>query len=154
MKEKTKRLIRALYNIDEAYFANEYKKQLSGAELSLMHALDEGGSYSQKEIAAEWLIPKTTINTITKRWEKEGLLIQTPIPGKRREMRLTLTDAGKEYAKSFLSFIYEAEEKALRETLERHSDEFIEAIEFFGERLKAAFEERQKEQRDNGTGLN
>lgn len=110
-----------------------------------MHALDEGASYSQKEIAAEWLIPKTTINTITKRWEKEGLQIQTPIPGKRREMQLTSIDAGKEYAESFLSLIYEAEE-ALRETLERYSDEFIEAIEYFGERLKTAFEERLKEQ--------
>lgn len=142
MKDITRRLILALNNVDEVYLINEKKRKLSDAELCLMYALDDGKPHSQKEISSGWLIPKTTLNTITKRWEKDGLLIQTPIPGKRREMQITLTEVGEKYAKGFLSFIYEAEEKALKKTLEQYSDEFIEAIEYFGRCLKEAFEEQ------------
>ncbi|MDY5626017.1 MAG: MarR family transcriptional regulator [Clostridia bacterium] len=141
MRKIARRLILALYNIDEVYYLNEGRKKISDAELSVMYALDDGEPHSQKEISQEWLVPKTTVNTIVKRWEKEGLLIQTPIQGKRREMNIMLTDAGKEYAKPFMSFLYKAEDKALKKTLDKYSDEFIEVIEYFGESLKEAFEE-------------
>ncbi len=151
IRNKAKRLILALYNIDEIYYTSEKKKRLSDAELCIMYALDDGAPHSQREIAEEWLVPKTTINTITKRWENEGLLTQTPIPGKRREMQITLTEAGKEYSKKFLEFIYNAEDKALQKTLDRYSDTFIEAIEYFGKSLKEAFEESNSEGENNGT---
>lgn len=145
IRKTAKRLILALCNIDKTYYLSEKKKRLSDAELCIMYALDDGEPHSQKEIAEEWLIPKTTINTITKRWEGDGLIVQTPIPGKRREMQITLTEAGKSYAKGFLSFIYKAEDTALRKTLSRYPDIFIEALEYFGERLTEAFEEQAKE---------
>ena len=40
-----------------------------------------------------------------------------------------------------MGFIYRAEEKALKKTLDKYSDEFIEGLEFFGESLKEAFDE-------------
>lgn len=141
MRKTARRLILALCNIDEVYYLSEANKQLSDAELSVMYALDDGQPHSQREISQEWLLPKTSVNTIVKRWEKEGLLTLTPIPGKRREMNIILTDAGREYAKSFMAFLYRAEEKALEKTIEKYSDEFIEAIEFFGAKLKDAFDE-------------
>ncbi len=101
MKQKARRLALALYNIDVVYLTNEKSKQLSDAELCLMYALDDGEPHSQKDISTQWLVPKTTINTITKRWEKEGLLIQTPIPGRRREMQIILTNAGKHMQVNF-----------------------------------------------------
>ena len=54
----------------------------------------------------------------------------TPIAGKRREMDIMLTDAGRAYTKDFMGFLYRAEDKALKKTLDRYSDTFIEAIEF------------------------
>ena len=144
MRDIARRLILALYNIDEVYYLNEGRKKISDAELSVMYALDDGKPHSQREISQEWLVPKTTVNTIVKRWEKEGLLTQTAIPGKRREMNIMLTDAGREYAKSFMSFLYKAEDKALKKTLDKYSDEFIEVIEYFGESLKEAFEEEME----------
>ena len=144
MREIARRLILALYNIDEAYYLNEGKRKLSDAELCVMYALDDGKPHSQREISQEWLVPKTSVNTIVKRWEKEGLLTLTAIPGKRREMHIMLTDAGREYAKGFMGFIYRAEDKALKRTLEKYSDEFIEVIEFFGASLKEAFDEESE----------
>ena len=141
MRKTSRRLIRALNNIDEAYYLNEGNRKLSDAELCVMYALDDGMPHSQREISQEWLVPKTSVNTIVKRWENDGLVTMVPIPGKRREMHICLTDAGKNYAKQFLSFLYRAEEKALQKTLEKYSDTFIEAIEFFGTSLKEAFDE-------------
>lgn len=65
IRKKAKRLILALYNIDEVYYASEKKKRLSDAELCILYALDDGQPHSQKEICEEWHVPKTTINTIT-----------------------------------------------------------------------------------------
>ena len=141
MRETARRLILALYNIDEVYYLNENKKKLSDAELCVMYALDDGKPHSQREISREWLVPKTSVNTIVKRWEKEGFLTMTPIPGKRREMQILLTDRGRAYAKSFLGFLYRAEDKALQKTIARYSDEFIQVLEFFGSSLREAFEE-------------
>lgn len=141
MRATARRLILALYNIDEAYYLNESKKKLSDAELCVMYALDDGKPHSQREISREWLVPKTSVNTIVKRWEKEGFLTMTQIPGKRREMQILLTDSGRTYAKSFLGFLYRAEDTALKKTIDKYSDEFIEVLEFFGSSLKQAFEE-------------
>lgn len=143
MRDTARRLILALYHIDEAYYLNEGKRKLSDAELCVMYALDDGKPHSQKEISEGWLVPKTSVNTIVKRWEKEGLLTMTPIPGRRREMHILLTDAGREYAKGFMGFIYRAEDRALQKTLEKYSDEFIEVIEYFGKSLKEAFDEEE-----------
>ena len=144
IRATAKRLILALYNIDEVYYVSEKKKRLSDAELCIMYALDDGQPHSQKEICDEWLVPKTTVNTITKKWEAQGYLTLTPIPGKRREMHIILTDAGRDYAKSFMGFLYRAEDIAMKKTIEKYSDEFIEAIEFFGASLKEAFDEEVK----------
>jgi len=144
IRQNAKRLILALYNIDEVYYASEKKKRLSDAELCIMYALDDGQPHSQKEICDEWLVPKTTVNTITKKWEAQGYLTLMPIPGKRREMHIMLTDAGRDYAKEFMSFLYRAEDIAMKKTIEKYSDEFIEVIEFFGASLKEAFDEDLK----------
>ena len=150
IRKKAKRLTLALYNIDEVYYASEKKKRLSDAELCIMYALDDGKPHSQKEICDEWLVPKTTVNTITKKWEAQGLLTLTAIPGKRREMQITLTDSGKVYAKTVMAFIYRAEDKALSKALDKYSDTFIEALEFFGASLKEAFEEELKDGSSQG----
>lgn len=149
MRETARRLILALYRIDEAYYLNEKKKKLSDAELCVMYAIGDGKAHSQVEISREWLVPKTTVSTIVERWEKKGYLTMTPIPGKRREMSIKLTEPGEEYAAGFMSFLYKAEDRALRKTLEHYSDEFIEALEFFGENLKDAFEEVLREEADD-----
>ena len=145
MKDIARRLNKSLYNIDEAYFLSFNKKRVSRAELCVMYALDDGEFHSQREIAEDWLVPKTSVNTIVKRWEKEGYLTMRAIPGKRREMQIMLTDAGREYAKGFLAFVYEAEQRAIEKTVARYSEEFVDAIEFFGRSIKDAFaEELQK----------
>ena len=145
VRATAKRLIRALYNIDEVYYTSEKKRRLSDAELCILYALDDGQPHSQKEICEKWLVPKTTVNTITKKWEAQGLLTLAAISGKRREMQITLTDSGKAFSQEILDFIYRAEDTALTKTLDKYSDPFIEALEYFGAELKKAFEEEAQD---------
>lgn len=153
MRETARRLVLTLYNIDHTYCLNEGKRRLSDAELSVMYALDDGKPHSQKEISREWLVPKTSVNSIVKRWEREGLLTLVPVPGKRREMHIVLTDAGKEYAKGFMGFLYRAEDAALKRTMERYSPEFVDALEFYAACLKESFDDEQEAKgADNGLG--
>ena len=48
-----------------------------------------------------------------------------------REKTICLTESGQAYASRILEGIYEAEQSALRRTLEQYSDEFISAFECF-----------------------
>ena len=137
---RARRLNLALYYIDHVYYANEQKNSIKDSELCLMYALDDGSAHSQKQICQDWLIPKTTLNTIIKQWEQSGYLRLSAIPGKRRELTVQLTDAGKAYAKPFLDVVYRAEDEALRQTIERYSERFIEAMEYYGAALRDSFE--------------
>lgn len=144
MKEERKlarRLMYAIYGADEVFILKDRGMHINYAELSIMYVLDGDMPCSQKEIAEKMFIPLTTVNTIIKRWEKEGILIQIPIEGKRREMQIVLTDKGKEYAEQYLSFIYKAEEQAIKKTLEKYSAEFIDALECYGECLYESFKD-------------
>ena len=144
MKENSKRPALSIFNMEKTFFLPRKSKRVLEAELCMMYALDDGVSHSPTEIAENWLIPRTTVNTIAKRWERAGYLTLVPIPGQRREMRIVLTDEGKEYAKDILSSVYKAENKALQKTLERYSSEFIEALEYYKVCLKDAFAEESE----------
>ena len=111
--DQTKKLNKALYSINEAYFLNEQKKKISDAELCIMYILDDGQLHSQIKISREWFIPKTTVNSIVGRWVEKGYIVASPIPGKRREQSIVFTDAGKEFAQEYLSIIYQAERLAI-----------------------------------------
>ena len=139
MRKLSRRLTLALNKIDVVYLANENKKTISDAEYCFMYALDDALPHSQKDISEEWLIPKTTINSIAKKYEREGYITCSRVPGARREMMITLTDVGHEYVKNQLAFMYRAEEIAIRKTVEQFGEGFIEIIEAYGKNLKDAF---------------
>ena len=108
--------------------------------LAFLYALADGQPHSQKKISDEWLIPRTTINSIVKTMLADGLVM---FCGEEhaKEKALVLTESGKKYADKFLSDIYAAEEKAIIGTLERFSPEFVLALEDFSHRLCQEFYE-------------
>ena len=44
-----------------------------------------------------------------------------------------MTESGRQYASKLLGFLYRAEEAAIKETLDRHGDAFITALEDFAD---------------------
>lgn len=146
IKEKIRRYMIITERIDEIYSHFSKVMGMSESELCVLYLLDREPSLSQRQICEQWLIPKTTLNTIIKKYEKIGYIQFEKIPNNRKEMRLRLTVKGKEYAATFLESIYRAEDKAMRETLKKYGDSFIEANECFAEELKSAFEKGLKSQ--------
>ena len=132
-----RRLMYAFYSVDQFFVAKGKNAKINYAELCLLYGLDSGSMVSQKELAELLYAPTTTINTIVKAWEKQGLLVQVPVEGKRREKHLVLTEAGKQYAREHLDFIHQAEEKAMQKTLVKYSEDFIEAVEYYGACIRA-----------------
>ena len=84
-------------------------------------------------------VPKTTINSTIKKCETARYHTLLPIPGKRREMQICLTEDGRAHAKQLLSPIYQAENRAMEETLKCYPAEFVDAIIYYNKCLSAEF---------------
>ena len=66
--------------------------------LALLYALDDGQPHTQAEIARDWQIPKTTVNTNIKELKAAGYVAFLPSQA-GREKALVLTEAGRAYAR-------------------------------------------------------
>lgn len=101
-----------IYTIDSMY--DEYIKNnniKSGVSLWVLYALNDNKPHSQHELCIKWNFPKSTINTIIKEFEKEDYIKLTPIKGEKREMYITLTEKGKEFASKSLNPLYKKEKE-------------------------------------------
>lgn len=137
----TKDFVISFSQLSYVYHLNSLKHAKTATEFWLMYALNDGNTYSQKELCDKWLFPKTTLNSCAKKCEAAGYLTLQPIPGKRREMHMHLTEKGKAYAEKMLEITYRAENKAMEETIARYSDEFPSAFEFYRYSLERAYKE-------------
>ena len=64
--------------IDGLYYLAARRLGVKENALSLLYTLDNGPPCSQKQLAEELLIPKTTINTIVKEYTDAGYLSLVP----------------------------------------------------------------------------
>lgn len=134
-----RRLTHAMNRIDAAYYIGEQGSGITDNALCVMYALDDGEQHTQAEICREWLIPKTTLNSLVKRWEKEGFLVQEPSPEDRRERTLRLTKDGLAFAGKYLRQIYLAEDFAIQKTFVKFGTGFIDALDYYSRALEAGF---------------
>lgn len=140
--EAIRRLMTATNKIDGAYYFLARKLNIKENTLALLYALDDGKAHSQKQISDEWLIPKTTINTTVKELTDAGYL--ELLPGEHtREKTIKLTESGKIYTNKILKTVYEAENQALAETINKFGTEFVEAFDFFADSLCNEFKKKK-----------
>ena len=105
--------------IDGLYYLAARRLGVKENALSLLYTLDNGPPCSQKQLAEELLIPKTTINTIVKEYTDAGYLSLVP-SGHSREKK--------------------AEERAISRTLREYSSEFVKAIEELTQNMTQEFQ--------------
>ena len=139
IRQTIRQFIIAISKLEKTYAARSSKFGSQSSELWLMYTLDDGQPHSQRQICDEWGFPRTTINSTIKKCETAGYLTLFPIPGKRREMQICLTEDGKAHAKQLLSLFYQAENRAMEETLKLYPVEFIDAIIYYNKCLSAEF---------------
>ncbi len=76
---------------------------LSSNELLFLYSLYEADNHcTQREISQRWFIPKQTINTILKDFERKGYVKLSSSADDKRNKLIRLTPAGMDYAKSII----------------------------------------------------
>lgn len=143
-REYVRRIFNVVNGIEGVYDIKAKWMGVKANTLYLLYALDDGKEHTQKEISKEWLIPRTTLNTIIKECEADGYITLKPIPGYKRDLHICLTETGKSFAKKILSPIYNAEKKAISKTLQECSPTFIADLELFCNNLKTSFQELEE----------
>lgn len=131
-REKIRRLMIAIDQIDEAYYKVLRTLGIKDNAFVLFYAIADGQSYSQKRICAEWSVPRTTLNTIVQEYVGKGYIRLVSTGHKE----IVLTDSGKVFAEEILTPIFEAEEKAIEPFLKTM---FVEQAEDLAERIKTEF---------------
>ena len=141
LREAIERLTVSLNKIDGLYYMGAKKLGVKDSALSILYVLNDGKSHSQKQISDEWLIPKTTVNTIIREWRREGLVVLSP-EEHGREKTVSLTEKGREQAEAILAPLNHAEQTAMEKTIREFSPEFITVLEHFCRHLQQEFEQR------------
>ena len=97
--------------IDGVYYQWARQTGLKENVLSLLYALSDGKAYTQKQICAQWLIPKTTINTVVKECLDKGYIVLHR-ESHTKEKLVCLTKDGKQYTETVLQSLKAIEYQA------------------------------------------
>lgn len=133
-REDIRRLMVASHMLDGVYARMAKKLGIKETTLTLLYALDDGQPHTQIEICREWMIPKTTLNTIVMECVQKGTVELVP-GGHGKEKQILLTPTGQVAAES-LKTLYEMEERAYQRTLEAHRANFSRGLYAFADKLR------------------
>lgn len=105
-----------IYQIDGVYENYGRNSKISPPTLLwILYSLNDDKEHSQKQICDDWSIPRSTANTIIKELEEKGYIDLSQIKGKRRELNISLTKSGKDYADALLKDLYFKEKEVYKE---------------------------------------
>lgn len=92
------------------------KHQLSFHALFVLSALWENReNCNQKYISEKWMIPKQTINTILKNFQKQNWIALESMPSDKRNKKITLTPSGQAHAEKIIGALTCLEESVLKQ---------------------------------------
>lgn len=148
-KDLMRRLISDTAKMDGLYYLWGKNTGISENMLTIMYALNDDKTHTQKQICEQFSIPKTTINTIVKELIEKGLIIFKN--GENlKEKNLALTKKGKIYAEEITGELKDVEKIAMEKTLEKYSISFIEAFEYLLESMENEIKIRIENKKGNG----
>lgn len=150
-RQLNRRFVAASCAAEGAYYRWAVRSGVTPHTLDLLYALDDGLPHSQKQICAEWAIPKTTINTVVTACRAAGYITLEPMPDQPRQRQLCLTQAGLAYTREALAELYVLENQAMAAAVERYGPEFVDAMELYCARFRAAMEENLSEKEENSS---
>ena len=101
IREAIDRMNQCMNRLDRLYYMAARKLGVKDNSLLLYYVLSDEKAHSQKEISEEWLVSRTTLNTVVKEAVEKGY-IRLETPGSTREKNIILTENGKIYAENLL----------------------------------------------------
>ncbi len=123
--------------LDGIYHEIALRMGLSDSAFLILYAVAEfGEGFLQRDIAAHFFISKQTVHSAVGTLEKKGLLELRR--GKRREMHMYLTAAGRQFVAEKIAPVQTAENLVFAEMGEEESREFLR----LGRKYTALFREK------------
>ena len=135
IRQSVRELMICINRIDGIWYHLARRSGMKVNTLSLLFALDDGRPRTQQQICREWMIPKTTINTVVRECIHAGY-VQCAAAKDGREKLLSLTMAGRAYADTLLGTFYRVENTAMERTLAVCGPQFIGALQCYADFLQ------------------
>lgn len=131
--------------LDQAFDDYAKAQGLPLSEMQVLYSLYTHESQTQKQIGADWLLPKQTVHTVCKHLHEKGVVQTVPHEGDRREKRLALTQAGRAYAETAVQPLLRLEEETEQafgsDRLQALIDEFSALQQLFSQVAKREHQE-------------
>ncbi|NLH62907.1 MAG: MarR family transcriptional regulator [Erysipelotrichaceae bacterium] len=120
-------LICTMNRLDGLYRIAARKKGIKINTLIFLRAINDGREHTQKTLCDEWLIPKTTLNTIVQECIENGYVSLVNMKHSK-EKGICVTAQGKAYSDQMEAEILQAEKKAMKATNDEYGRVLIEAM--------------------------
>ena len=104
---------------------------VSYAEMMVLYALASIENPTQKQISENFGMQKQTVNSIVKNLKEKGYIKFLPSKKDKREKITVLTDEGKNYTKTIIAPLLEAENKALKAMGKANVQKMQETLEMY-----------------------
>ncbi len=131
------------YNLVYEEWAKKHNLSVNSL-LILCDIYDDKEDCTQKKISQKWLIPKQTINTILKDFERRGFVKLLPSTEDKRNKVIQFTPEGKEYADSIISKLRKIEISAVEKIGVDYMKDLNEKNLLFVKTLKKIGEKNEK----------
>ena len=123
--------------LNALYRAAAIKSGISDGEISIWSLLlCSEKEYSQQDLADILYLPKQTVNSIISNFVKKKFVFLEHVPGTRNRKVVRLTKEGRAYGESRVMWIFQAEEKAMEETVPEEINACISMLENYIRRFK------------------
>ena len=133
-----RKIMISINRIDGIYYQWSRRIGVKDNMLALLYALSDGKLHTQKQISEEWLIPKTTINTVIKECVDNGYVILQHEPHTKEKL-ICLTEKGTEYSECIMKELMLSEREAFDETMKKYQTDFAEIFEEFANQIEIAY---------------
>lgn len=112
---------------------------LSYYELLVILSLSEAdGPLRQKDICTQWTLPKQTVNTILKSFQKRSWITLIPSKEDRRNKEILLTDPGRDFVSRTAQAMQQHECMVLESLGSKRAEELIQITRLYNQFFKEA----------------
>ena len=136
VKEQLEKINSTINKIEALYGEMGKKYGLNYNALMVLYSIDGIEKCTQKQIADMWHLPKSTVHSIFRDFEKKGYVIIEPDDKNKKEEIIVFTEEGKEYKNRVLSEIKEIEYAVIEAIGEDVTNQLLSSNEAFYKALK------------------
>lgn len=143
IKEQIDIINQKIKEMNSLYHIAAGKSGIADGEICIWSTLlSAEEDYSQQDLCELLSLPKQTVNSLISSLSKKGYVFLEHVQGTRNRKIIRLTDEGRDYGQSRVTWIFEAEQKAMEETDPAEVQACISMLEKYIQNLKKEFTEK------------